>query len=39
MSRYRGPRIRILKKLGILPGFGRQLNQTKIFFTFITKKK
>lgn len=27
MSRYRGPRIRILKRLGSLPGFGLNLNR------------
>nr|YP_009519385.1 ribosomal protein S4 [Pseudocodium devriesii]AYC65387.1 ribosomal protein S4 [Pseudocodium devriesii] len=27
MSRYRGPRLKILKRLGPLPGFGQKLNQ------------
>lgn len=27
MSRYRGPKIRILKRLGPLPGFGLKINQ------------
>lgn len=27
MSRYRGPRLRLLKRLGSLPGFGSKLNQ------------
>nr|BBD21627.1 30S ribosomal protein S4 [Poropsis sp. ID1_4] len=27
MSRYRGPKIRILKRLGSLPGFGLKINQ------------
>nr|YP_009519612.1 ribosomal protein S4 [Udotea flabellum]AYC65660.1 ribosomal protein S4 [Udotea flabellum] len=27
MSRYRGPKVRILKRLGSLPGFGRKVHQ------------
>ena len=27
MSRYRGPRLRVFKNLGPLPGFGLKLNQ------------
>lgn len=34
MSRYRGPRLRILKRLGSLPGFGYKLNQK-----FLEQKK
>ena len=34
MSRYRGPRLRLLKRLGSLPGFGSKLNQK-----FLEQKK
>ena len=37
MSRYRGPKFRILKRLGCLPGFGTLLN--KKLFIYLRKKK
>nr|YP_009519509.1 ribosomal protein S4 [Rhipiliopsis peltata]AYC65482.1 ribosomal protein S4 [Rhipiliopsis peltata] len=39
MSRYRGPRIRLFKRLGYLPGFGFKLNQKFRKLNFIQKKK
>lgn len=45
MSRYHGPRLRILKRLGFLPGFGLGINQkylekkTKSINNILLKKK
>nr|YP_009519524.1 ribosomal protein S4 [Udotea argentea]AYC65574.1 ribosomal protein S4 [Udotea argentea] len=36
MSRYRGPKVRILKRLGPLPGFGPKVNKK---FQYFLKKK
>ena len=39
MSRYRGPRLRIFKRLGPLPGFGLKLNKKYLDQKFKKKKK
>ena len=39
MSRYRGPRLRVFKNLGPLPGFGRNLNQKYLNQQYKQKKK
>ena len=39
MSRYRGPRLRVFKNLGPLPGFGLNLNQKYLDQKYKQKKK
>lgn len=39
MSRYRGPRLRVFKSLGPLPGFGLKLNQKYLDQKYKKKKK
>ena len=39
MSRYRGPRLRVFKSLGPLPGFGLKLNQKYLDQKYRQKKK
>ena len=39
MSRYRGPRLRVFKRLGPLPGFGLKLNQKYLDQKYRQKKK
>lgn len=39
MSRYRGPRLRVFKSLGPLPGFGLKLNQKYLDQKYKQKKK
>lgn len=39
MSRYRGPKLRIFKRLGPLPGFGLKLNKKYLDQKFKKKKK
>ena len=38
MSRYRGPRLRLFKRLGPLPGFGLKLNKKYLDQKFKKKK-
>ena len=39
MSRYRGPKLRIFKRLGPLPGFGLKLNKKYLDQKFKKKKR
>ena len=39
MSRYRGPRLRVFKSLGPLPGFGLKLNQKYLDQQYKQKEK